>query len=183
MLIFARKLNHVWCCPLFTSASQGENCPNAEFNLVRISRMRTEYKDSIRKSPFSAQIRENTYLKKTPFSDIFHAVSSIEHLWKTDCHCNVLETPFSVKPYFVKLFLQYFGKWTTLHILFLMEIQECYFTALPFMFNRTGYCRKSEARPSDISKSHCVTWNVVPFCLLIELFDFSIQIVGREKSR
>ena len=74
------------------------------------SRMRTEYKDSIRKSPFSAQIRENTDLKKTPFLDIFYAVSSIEHLWKTDGPWNVWKTPFLVKPYFVKWFLQYLGK-------------------------------------------------------------------------
>ena len=79
--------------------------------------------------------------------------------------------------------IQYFGKWTTLNILFLREIQERYFTALPFVFNRIGYSRKSEACPSDISKSHRVTLNVVPVYLFIELFDFSIQIVGREKSR
>ena len=90
------------------------------------SRMRTEYKDSIRKSLFSAQIRESTKQKKTPLLDIFWAVSSVEHLWKTDCHYNVWETPFSIKPYFTKLFLQYFGKCATLNILFFRGILQLF---------------------------------------------------------
>ena len=51
-------------------------------------------------------------------------------------------------------------------------------TGLSFVFNGIGYCRKSEAHPSDITKAHSVTWNAVCVHLFIELFDFSIQIVG-----
>ena len=60
--------------PLFLSAkvmgcrvdipSLCEKCPNTEFFLVRISRIRTEYGEIRSISPYSVQMRENTDQKK-----------------------------------------------------------------------------------------------------------------------
>ena len=38
------------------------------------SRIRTEYRDLLRKSSYSVRIRENTDQKKNPYLDTFHAV-------------------------------------------------------------------------------------------------------------
>ena len=41
-----------------------EKCPNAEFFLVRISRIGIEYGEVLRISPYSVRMRENTDQKK-----------------------------------------------------------------------------------------------------------------------
>ena len=62
-------------------------------------------------------------------------------------------------------------------------IQNRNLAVLFLILNRTGYCRKSEARSLDIGKAHCPYWNALPVRLFIELFDFSIQVARREENR